>query len=106
MISDTRLEQSLSYLASTDELAAELKTDVERKHWIMKKVEAMIYLHGTGTVEERKAQSKVSKEVEEATESWLTALADSEKTVNKRKTEALITEIYRTESANKRAGGV
>ena len=106
MISDDRLQQALTYLAETDSQAAELKTDVERKHWVMKKVEAMMYLHGNGTVDLRKAQAKTSSEVEEATDAWLTALSESEKTVNKRKTEALITEIYRTESANKRAGGI
>lgn len=106
MISDDRLQQALTYLAETDSQAAELKTDVERKHWIMKKVEAMMYIHGAGTVDLRKATAKVSNEVEEATEAWLTALADSEAVINKRKTESLITEIYRTESANRRAGGI
>jgi hypothetical protein len=106
VISDDRLQQALVFLSETDSSAAELKTDVERKHWIMKKVEAMMYIHSDGAVEMRKAQSKVSKEVEDATDAWLTALAESEKVVNKRKTEALITEIYRTESANRRSGGI
>ena len=106
MISDDRLQQALTYLAETDEQAALLKTDVERKHWLMKKVESMIYLHSDGAVEKRKATAKVSSEVEQATNDWLEALAESEKVINKRKTESLITEIYRTESANRRAGGV
>jgi len=106
MISDTRLEQSLSYLASTDELAAELKTDVERKHWMVKQITSAIYLRSEGTVENRKSYAVTSGEVEEATNNWLKALEESEKVVNKRKTESLITEIYRTESANRRSGGI
>jgi len=106
MISDDRLQAALTYLAETDSPASELKTDVERKHWIMKKVESAIYLRSEGTVENRKAYAKTSQEVEQATNDWLDALAASEATVNKRKTESLITEIYRTESANRRAGGI
>lgn len=106
MISDDRLQQALTYLAESDSQAALMKTDVERKHWIMKKVESAIYLRSEGTVENRKAYAKTSSEVEQATNDWLDALAESEGTINKRKTESLITEIYRTESANRRAGGI
>ena len=106
MISEDRLQQALTYLAETDESAALLKTNVERQHWIMKKVEAAMYLHAEGTVDVRKSQARTSNAVEEATNGWLTAMADSESVINKRKTESLITEIYRTESANRRAGGI
>ncbi len=106
MIDDERVQQAITYLAETDKSAAEAKTDVERQAWRQKQVEAAIYLRSEGTVENRKAYARTSKELTEAVDCWLKALEKSDAITNKRKTEALIIELWRTEQANRRAGSI
>lgn len=106
MITEERLQKAISYLAETDVPAAEAKTNVERQAWKQKQTEAAIYLRSEGTVENRKAYARTSKELTQAVDDWLEALEHSEAIINKRKTEALVVELWRTEQANRRAGNV
>lgn len=105
MISDERLSKALTYLAETDEEAAMLKANVERGEYIKKRVRAAEFLSADGkSVEERKAKAEVSKEVEAAEHDYTRALQAYEHIAAKRKTEALVVDVWRSISANRRQG--
>lgn len=105
MISDDRLQKALTYLAETDEEAAMLKTDVERREYLKKRVRAIEFLAAEGkSVEERKARAEMSTEVENVEHDYCNALQRYEHIAAKRKTEALIVDVWRSINSNRRAG--
>ena len=107
MITEERLTQAMRYLAETDSEAAELKTNVERQAYAVKKTKALIYLHADGkNIEEKKAIAETSDEVTKATMDYLDAHQESLALENKRKTEELITKIWQSLNANRRQGTV
>ena len=106
MIADERCGKALHYLASTDEDAAELKTEVARKEYLVELARKREFLSAEGSVEARKALAEVSDSVKQAQDNYLTALLSFEKIRAKRVTEALIVETWRSVNANRRAGNV
>lgn len=105
MISDDRLQKAMTYLAETDEELAQLKANVERAEYLKKRVRAAGFLSAPGkSVEERKAQSEVSQEVEDVEHDYTRALVAYEHIAAKRKTESLIVEVWRSINANRRQG--
>ncbi len=103
-VSQERLERSLKFLAETDEPAAEAKTAVERASFKLKKVKAAIIQHEEGAMELRKAKAENSPEADQAGMEYLDAYLESEKLHNKRKTEQLIVDVWRSLNANRRQG--
>ena len=106
MITEERLTQAMRYLAETDSEAAELKTNVERQSYAVKKTKSLIFLQSDGNIEQRKALAETSDEVTKATMDYLDAHQESLALENKRKTEELITKIWQSLNANKRQGQV
>jgi hypothetical protein len=107
MISEDRLEKALTFLARTDETAAELKTEVERKSYLLDLIRKKMFLDATGSsVEQRKAVAETSLEVQKANEEYLDAYLEWEKVSAKRKTEAIVVEVWRSINANRRVGNV
>ena len=106
MISEDRLQKAITYLAETDELASELKTDVDRKDYAIKMTEAAIVVHSEGAMELRKATAKDSDAYKQAVDNYLNAVNRYNDVNNKRKTELLITEIWRSLNANRRLGNI
>lgn len=105
MISDDRLQNALTYLAETDEELAQLKANVERAEYLKKRVRAAEFLSAEGkSIEERKAKAEVSKEVEDIEHDYTRALVAFEHIAAKRKTEALIVDVWRSINANRRQG--
>jgi hypothetical protein len=104
MISDDRLQKALTYLAETDSECAELKAAVERHEYLKKRRRAAVFLSVSGSVEERKARSEVSSEVEDAEQQYTDVLVQFEQMAAKRKTEALIIDVWRSINANRRQG--
>lgn len=104
IISDDRLMKALQYLATTDEEAATLKADVERKEYQLKRSKALSFQLAQGTVADRNAFAEVQSEP--SAEAWFKAIEDNEKVKAKRQTEALIVDVYRTLAANRRAGSL
>lgn len=104
-ISEDRLQKAMTYLAETDEKSAILKADVARQEYIKKRQRAVGFLSSTGTVAEREAKAEISPEVEKAENDYTKALEKSEAMAAKRKTEALIVEVWRSCNANRRQGG-
>jgi len=106
VISEERLEKAMRFLAETDLQSAELKTQVERKDYLVDLVRKRIFLGVTGNIEERKAKAEQDPEVQEAHEEYLEAMLEWEKLRAKRATEELIVEVFRTLEASRRQGRI
>lgn len=106
MISNERLTQALTYLASTDSDLAMLKVEMHRKEYLCGIARAREFLAADGNIPERKAKAEVSEEVVNAENARLFAMGEYEKLRAKRETEVLIVECWRTEQANRRAGNL
>jgi hypothetical protein len=106
VIADERCAKALHYLASTDEDAAELKTQVARMEYLVDLARKKEFLIAEGNIEVRKALSESSENVKQAHENYLTALLSFEKIRAKRVTEALIVETWRSVNANRRVGNI
>jgi hypothetical protein len=104
MITEDRLQKALTYLAETDEELAQLKANVERAEYLKKRVRSAMFLSASGPVEERKAKAEVSQEVENIEHDYTRALVAYEHIAAKRKTEALIVDVWRSINANRRQG--
>ena len=105
-ISDDRLQKSLIYLSETDEPAAKARALVKALEQRRKTVKAFAFLSASGTMAEKEAQAYASPEYEEVTEAIENAVADSELYFNKRSTESLVVEVWRTTQANRRSGNI
>lgn len=106
MITDDRLQRALHYLAETDSPAAEMKADVARKEYLCKLARSRGFLSASGSVELRKAEAEVSKGVQDAEQDLADSIVAFEKVKAKRATEELIVEVWRSLSANRRAGNI
>ena len=106
MISEKRCAKALSFLATTDERVADLKTDVARQEYMLDLVKKRVFLTADGGVEERKAVAEVSTEVQVAVEVHLNAMVKYERMRAKRTTEALIVDTWRSVNANRRSGNL
>ena len=106
MISDNRLQQALTYLATTDEPCAMAKAHADALREQLKTIEAMEYLKADGAVKEREAHARSSVDYKNQTALIEDATAEYETMRLKRATEALIVEVWRTEAANRRAGNI
>lgn len=106
MITEDRLSKALRYLAESDIEAAQLKTDVKRAEYKLKKIEATLFIHYDGAVRERESMARTSDGYQKAVDEYLKAYQASEEIQNKRITESLIVDVWRTEQANRRQGNV
>jgi Na+/phosphate symporter len=106
MISDERLAKALTYISETDQQAAELKTDVERQQFKLKKIKSAIFSCSEGNIEERRSEAEVADSTQEQVKEYLVSLQDYNEIDNKRKTEQLIIEVWRSLNANRRQGNI
>lgn len=106
MIDDIRLEQALTYLATTDEPCAGLRADMERTEFKAKAVRAaMVKLSPGSSASAREAEADSSPEVMDAWEKHFKATHDYHAMANKRSTESIIVDTWRSINANRRQGG-
>ena len=104
MIDRARMEQALDFLATTDEEYAQLRTNVKRCEYLLKRKEAIAYVSHDGTVKERKVRSRLDAEVQAAYDSHTDSMELFERISAKRQTEALIIEIWRSLESSRRLG--
>lgn len=105
--SEKRVTQALTYLAQTDESAANAKALVEGLSEQRKSLKAMLMLESDRkTVGEREAEAYAHERYQQCIQEYQNSVADSEILKNKRLTEALIVEVWRTEQANRRSGNI
>lgn len=102
MISQDRLEKAMTYLATTDEEAAELLANMERAEFKAKAVKDALIKHGEGGLGDRTAAAGCSPEYTEAMDHYFAAVRAYNATKNKRQTEALIVDVWRSQNANRR----
>lgn len=106
MISDERVQKALSYLAETDDKCAKAKSLMEGLRHQLKTVESIAFLHATGTMAEKEAYAYVSEGYKEHVSKIENATYEYETVKNKRLTEELIVEVWRSIGANRRRGNV
>jgi len=104
MVSEERLTKALKYLAETDEECARARALVKGLEEQRKTVKALAYLEAEGTNTDRQEKAYASSEYTEHIARLENAIADYELLANKRSTEALIVEVWRSEGANRRRG--
>ena len=103
-LTQDRMEDAIEHLSSTDELAADAKTEVEREDYRRDAIKDAIFLRSDGSVAERNAISKTHPEYAAACEKYFNALQKFERMKNKRSTEAIVVEAWRSVNSNRRQG--
>ena len=103
-ITTERMEQALDYLSETDETCAQLHADMERAEWKAKAVRDALFMRLTGTVAERTAQAGASDEYKEAMNRYFDFIAAYEHVKNRRSTEAIVCECWRSVNSNRKQG--
>lgn len=106
MISDERLDKALTFLVTTDEEAAKAKARMEGLRNQEKTHLGLSFLAAHGTMAEKEAHSRTSVEYKAWQKAMEDAVLEYEILKNKRNTEAMIVEVWRTLSANMRRGNV
>lgn len=104
MIPDARAEQALRYLAETDEPCADAKANMERAEYKAKAVKAAVFLHAQGTVAERQAEAESAQAHQDALSAYFDAVKAYSHLANKRETERIVMDTWRTVQANRRHG--
>ncbi len=95
-ITEDRMSEALAYLCDTDESCASLKTDVERADYRSEAVRDAIFLRSEGSVAERSAIAKTHPEYVTAKDKYFDALQKYEAMKNKRSTENIVFECWRS----------
>jgi hypothetical protein len=100
------MEKALAFLATTDEKAAELKTQSLRMEYVVDLARKRIFLTENGSIEQRKALAETHPDVQEAIGNYLDSVEEYEKVKARRVTAELLIEVWRTTSANMRRGNL
>ena len=102
MITEERLEQAMIYLAHTDEDAAKAKALCKKLEKMERIIRGEAFLRASGTVAEREAKAVTSEQYKEHVSYAENCWVDAELLDNKRHTEEVIVDVWRTMSANLR----
>jgi hypothetical protein len=102
MIDEERLGNALTYLATTDEPCASLRADMERAEFKAKACKAAQFKLLEGSVADRNASAESSPETAAAYEQFFSAMYKYEAMKNKRATEAIVVDTWRSMNANRR----
>ena len=108
MITEKRLEESLKYLADTDEISAKANAQVKYLDRLLKRKKA---LHITGNKEDKSISAKeqtyyASDIYKAAVDELFDAEVKSNTLDNKRDKEALIIDLFRTLEASRRKNNI
>lgn len=106
MISEKRLEQALTYRAQTDEECARLRADMERAEFKAKAIRDATFKRLEGSVADRTAEASTATPYMDAMEDYFQLLQAYEAMRNKRATEEIVVEVWRSINASRRQGNV
>lgn len=106
MISDKRLEQALTHLAKTDEPCAAARAEMERAEFKAKAIKDALFKRLEGSVADRTAEAGASDEYSAAMADYFAKLHEYEAMRNKRSTEAIVVDVWRSINASRRQGNV
>lgn len=101
-ITQERMEDALAYLSETDEPCAALRADVERAEFKAKRTKASVFQISDGTVADRNADAETSSSTEAAYEQYFAALQKFDAMKNRRATESIVFEAWRSLNSNRR----
>jgi len=91
-------------LLETDVKCAALGADVERLEFKVKRTKAAVFLLSTGSVAERNALAETHENTEKAHAEYCKALEEFNAMRNKRATETIVFEAWRSLNSNRRQG--
>jgi hypothetical protein len=100
------MDEALNFLSSTDEEAAQLRTDAERAEFRARSIKDAMFKFVEGTVAERQAIAGDSKEYKDAMAEYFDIDQRAETIKNRRATAELIVRAWQTVSSNRRQGGM
>ena len=106
MLDEGRLHKALTFLATTDEPCARLRADMERAEFKAKAIKDALFRRLDGSVADRQAEAGSSTEYAEAMDAYFGVLQDYEAMRNKRATESIVVETWRSLNASRRQGNV
>lgn len=101
-ITQDRMEEALDYLLETDASCAALGADAERLEFKAKRTKAAVFKLSDGNVAERNATAETSGDTDAAYELYFKALEKFNAVKNKRSTEAIVFEAWRSLNPNRR----
>ena len=104
VLTEDRMTNALEFLATSDEELAQLLADVERLEWKAKLTKQMVFVHLTGTVADREANASVAPETQAAFEAYFKAVAAYNTLRNKRTTESILIECWRSVNSARKFG--
>jgi predicted P-loop ATPase/GTPase len=100
------MERSLKYLAETDSEAAEAHADYERSKEAAKSIFAVLVGSQEGTVAQKEAFAFEHEKYRKAKEMEFECLSAWQAIKNKRSTESILIEVFRTQEASRRKGNI
>lgn len=107
MINQARLQQALTYLAETDEECAKLRADHARAEFKAKSIKnAIFHSIATGSIADRTAEAEVSEEYIEAKTAEFDYFMRYEAMKNKRATESILIDTWRSLNAGRNKGQI
>ena len=107
MISQERLQQALKYLAETDEECGILRADVARAEFKAKSIRNTLMKAITkGSIPDRTAEAETSQEYLDAKMLEFQKFGEYEGMKNKRHTESILIDVWRSLNAGRRSGQV
>lgn len=106
MISENRVEHALKFLRETDALAAKAKSLSVGLEDQKKTIFAIEYLKQEGSQGDKSEKARASAAYVEHIKKYETAVYEYEEMKNRRQTEILIIETWRSQNANQRRGNI
>ena len=101
-----RVEKAFAFLSETDRYFAELKTNVKRAEYLLKRKEAQAYLSCEGSVKERESRARTDPDVTAAYDAHTDAMVAHEELAAQRETAGLLIDLWRSYEASRRVGGL
>lgn len=108
-IDEERMTEALMFLGASDEKAGELKANVERQEAKVKSMKAsvfMMYATAEKTVAERNALAETNPMVGTANEDYFEAVRAFTALQNRRSSETILIEVWRSLHAARKKGNV
>ena len=101
-VTQERMEDALQFLSDTDERCATLRSDMERAEFKAKRTKSAVFQISAGSVAERNALADTHAETEAAYEQYFQAMRNYHAMSNRRATEVIVVETWRSLNANRR----
>jgi hypothetical protein len=106
MIDEKRLTRALKFLAESDEECAALQAEMEEAKFKAEVVRETVFVHLDGSVADRAAHAKISQPHQEAMTKYFSLYRAYKAKANKRGTESIIVDTWRSLNASRRQGNI